>query len=191
MTENDRGADTGITLSFDGSYSGISGASFIITGRDGEVDNRFEVVNESGAWKLKLKATRFLDAEQGTKINLNIALNDVSVDVQIAVNNVNGRSPDFTEDTYRGNDFTDHFTLYEDAKIGTVIHEFEITEDVGREGFHASFADSGGIRTRGDKFILFEDIRIDEETGRERIFVRIELARELDYEEYTRLKTGP
>ena len=79
------------------------------------------MVSESGAWKLKLKATRFLDAEQGTKINLNIALNDVSVDVQIAVNNVNDVRPDYTEDTYRGNDFTDHFTLYEDAKIGTVI----------------------------------------------------------------------
>ena len=191
VTENDRGADTGITLSFDGSYSGIDSDSFIITGRDGAVDNRFEVVNESNAWKLKLKSNTSLDAEQATKINLNIALNDVSVDVQVAVNNVNDVIPEFTNETYRGQNTLPDLIIYEGDQIGTFIHEYEITEDVGAEDFLFYFESTGNLYSEDRKFMLVKETRVDEETGREQIFLRVELAQELDYEEYTRIGTNP
>ena len=203
VEENDRGADTGITLSFDGSYSEISGDSFIIRGRDGEVDNRFEVVREGGAWKLKLKSNTSLDAEQATKINLNIALNNVSVDVQIAVSDVNELYPIFSRETYRDSRSTEIFRISEDTKIGTVIHEFEIIDDVTAhipeiiQGFPVDdltiyFVGTKGYNISADgKFMLVRETRLDEETGIERIFARVELRRELDYEEYTRIQPVP
>ena len=198
VEENDRGADTGITLSAGNGYTIGGDAEFSVYAKggdnDGEEDDRFEVVNEAGVWKLKLKSNVSLDAEQATRINLRIVHNNgavVPVDVQVAVDNVNDVAPDFTEETYRGRNTLPDLIIYEGDQIGVVIHEYEIVEDVGADDFLFYFESTDNLYSEDRKFMLVKETRVDEETGREQIFLRVELAQELDYEEYTRIGTNP
>ena len=146
------------------------------------------MVNEAGAWKLKLKSNVSLDAEQATRINLRIVHNNgavVPVDVQIAVGDVNELNPDIAPETFPPRDGV---VFYEDVEIGTAVHEFEIIDDATAfDGLKVTFESTNRDFSEGDRFTLSKELRVDEETGKNRIFANLELARELDYDEYTRL----
>ena len=188
VEENDQGADTGITLSAGNGYTIGGDAIFSVYGSDGQEDDRFEVVNEAGAWRLKLKPNTSLDAEEATRINLRIAHNNaavVPVDVQIAVGDVDELNPDIAPETYPPRDGV---VFYETVKIGTTIHEFEVIDDATAfDGLKVTFESTNRDFSEGNRFTLSKELRVDAATGKNRIFAKLELARELDYEEYTRL----
>lgn len=185
VMENDAGADTGITLSVDDGRTITASDMFTIL-RDGAKDDRFEVIQENGKWKLKLKATQSLDAETETAIDLTITFGDdntvAPVDIQIKVGDENESPPIFVESTLPSGD--QYLTIYEDAEIGDAVYlgdsifELKVSDsDVNHEDLTVSFVQNKG----NQNFELAKESR-DDGNGNVEVFWQIKLARTLDFE---------